>query len=251
MQQRFPAFLSFPANTKNLDERGHINHSLKMKKRNRLSYPASFIHSTRKVLSSSLPAQPWAPSSQRVQMTQASIYESQTQRMQKCQLSYTVTSLMTTTPQFRIKLEIQWIQIIVGQIFFFYLMLWKIKFQHSLFAVPFISFLWRLVWTGLPKLQQEFFATPNSPFLMQQPLAGRALRLTGIFVVQGQNVKPLLFINTFQHKRTTMMQSCICNFLSSKFFHIYIYFCKFAVSYGPCRCVQLCKILRLCTARCS
>lgn len=119
MQQRFPAFLSFPANTKNLDERGHINHSLKMKKRNRLSYPASFIHSTRKVLSSSLPAQPWAPSSQRVQMTQASIYESQTQRMQKCQLSYTVTSLMTTTPQFRIKLEIQWIQIIVGQIFFF------------------------------------------------------------------------------------------------------------------------------------
>lgn len=121
MQQRFPAFLSFPTNTKNLDERGHINHSLKMKKRNRLSYPASFIHSTRKVLSSSLPAQPWAPSSQRVQMTQASIYESQTQRMQKCQLSYTVTSLMTTTPQFRIKLEIQWIQIIVGQIFFFFI----------------------------------------------------------------------------------------------------------------------------------
>lgn len=155
MQQRFPAFPSFPANTKDFDERGHINHSLKMKQRNCLSFPTSFIHSTRKVLSS-LSAQPWAPSSQAVQMTQASIYESQTQRMQKCQLSYTVTSLMTTTPQFTIKLEIQWKQIIVGQIFFFNLMLWKIKFQHSLFAVPFISFLRRLVWTGLPKLQQEF-----------------------------------------------------------------------------------------------
>lgn len=102
-----------------------------------------------------------------------------------------------------------------------------------------------------PKTAAGIFAMPNSPFLMQQPRAGRALRLPGIFVVQGQNVKPLLFINTFQHKRTTMMQSCICNFLSSKFFHLYIYFCKFSVSYSSCRCVQLCKILQACTARFS
>lgn len=118
MQQRFPAFSSFLANTKDFGERGHINLSLKIKKRNRLSFPTSFFHSRRKVLSFSLPAQPWAPSSQAVQMTQASIYESQTQRMQKCQLSCTVASLMATTPQFTIKLEIQWKQNLVGQILF-------------------------------------------------------------------------------------------------------------------------------------
>lgn len=85
-------------------------------------------------------------------MTQAGIYESQTQRMQKCQLSYTATSPMTTTPQFTIKLEIQWKRIVVGQNF--YLLLWNIKLQRSL-LVPFASFLSRLVWTHLLKPLQQ------------------------------------------------------------------------------------------------
>lgn len=144
---------------------------------------------------------------------------------------------MTTTPQFTIKLEIQWKQNIVRQIFFFFsllnFMLWKIKFQHSFFAATFTSFLRRLVLTA------------------SQNWAGQALRIPGIFVVQGPNVKPVLFINTFQHKRTTTIQSCISNFLSSKFFHLYLCFCKFSVPCSSCRCVQLCKMLWTCIVWCS
>lgn len=69
---------------------------------------------------------------------------------------------MTTTPQFTIKLETQRKQVIVGcsgfflVFFFFNLLLWNIKLQWSLLAVPFTSFLRRLVWTDLLKLLQEF-----------------------------------------------------------------------------------------------
>lgn len=252
MQRRFPAFSSFLANTNDFGERGHINLSLKIKKRNHLSFPTFFIHSTRKVLSSSLSAQPWALSSQAVQMTQASIYESQTQRMQKCQLSYTVTSLMTTTPQFTIKLEIQWKQILVGQILFSfksYALKNRIPTQFVCHSFHLVSKKVGVNWP--PKTEAEIFATLNSPFLKQQPWAGRALKLPGIFVVGGPHVKPVLFINTFQHKRTTAIQSYICNFLSSKFFHLYSPFFKFSVSHSSCRCVQLCKMLWTCTVWCS
>lgn len=147
---------------------------------------------------------PWlqqqlSPARQR-QMTQAGIYESQTQRMQKCQLSYTATSPVTTTPQFTIRLENQWKQIVVGQNS--YLLLRNTKLRRGSLIAPFGSFLSRLVWTDPWNWCRSY---NKFPFLHLTKLwAGRALQLPGVFVVQEPNFRPVLTINSFlaeQEKR--------------------------------------------------